>query len=162
MLHDFKIESMQGMSQGKANLLLLGDVLQVELATGVKNAYPLRDIFRLEVDGHEVRKTLIPKKVKDLLAQCQYPSYSGSYPHERGKHTVCVRWFGGCEEICQAFSEVTVIASTNAFRVHDNTRIDNSFIYDDILEISIDGNFIDAPDGKYTYEMLAPIVASLV
>ena len=161
MLHDFKIESMMGMAQGKANLLLLGDALQVELASGIKNAYPLRDIFKLTVDGHEVRKTLIPKKVKDLLALCQYPSYQGHYPHERGKHTVCVKWFGGCEEICQAFSEVSILASTNAFRVHDNTRVDNSFIYDDILELSIDGNYIDAPDGKYTYEMLEPIIRSL-
>jgi len=75
-------------------------------------------------------------------------------------HSCTIRFFLSCRECCQIFSSVMFTANEENFTIRDYKFESNSFRYEEILEMSIDGEIIDC-DGEYTYEKLKSVLNNL-
>jgi len=140
------------------DVILYGDILVIEVTPDYKISAPVRSIVSLKIDGKMLDRSF-PKNIEALLDSIPYPSYNGK-PTNKVHHSCTVRFFRGCEECCQIFSSVMLTAGENALTLMDYRFVNNSFRYDEILELSIDGEIVEFED-ELTYEKMRSVLNNL-
>ena len=140
------------------DVILYGSDLVVEITPDYKITTPVRSILSLRIDGKMLDRAF-PKNVEALLDSCAYPSYDGK-PTNKVHHSCTVRFFRSCNECCQIFSSVMLTAGENALTLMDYRFVNNSFRYEEILELSIDGKMVEFED-ELTYEKMRSVLNNL-
>jgi len=140
------------------DVILFGDVLEIEYVGGVKISTKVRDIIFLKIDDKTLDRPF-PQNVEALIDSCAYPSFV-SKGKNKVLHSCTIRFFRSCQECCQAFSSVMFTANEENLTIRDYKLVSNSFRYEEILEMSIDGQIVDC-EGEYTYEKLQSVLNNL-
>jgi len=161
MLHSIQIKyNLYGVKSeftGLGDVILFGDVLEIEHSGKVKISTRVRDIIYLRIDNNVLDRPF-PKNVEALLDSCSYPSYKGQIPNKIG-HSCTIRFFRSCQECCQTFSSVMFTANPENLTIRDFRFASNMFRYDEILEMSIDGEILDIDE--YDYEKMERVLKNL-
>ena len=162
MIHNIEISYNLGPSvvdyKILGDVMLLGDELIVEGTNNFKLATPVKCLISLKIDGKMLDRAF-PKNVEALIDSAAYPSYPGK-PAQPVHHSCTVRFFRGCQECCQIFSSVMLTAAENSLTLMDYKFVNNSFRYDEILELSIDGQLVEFED-ELTYEKMRSVLNNL-
>jgi len=142
----------------QGDVILFGDVLEIEYGEGLKLSTAVKNIVSLKIDGKMLDRSF-QKNVEALIDSSEYPSKTPS-TKKRVNHSCTVRFFRSCQECCQIFSSVMITASESGITLMDYRFVNNSFYYREILEMSIDGKMIEF-DGELDYAKMNSVLNNL-